>query len=135
MSELDDLIYARSDACRQKSSYEGQLETTERKLERIREAVRQVDTVKDNLQALSTRTINMENVESWKGNKYSDYQGEISSLSAAILAYSQDVDRIHDQMNLERARLENEASDLRGIIGRLAGWINTLGAQIDNFFN
>lgn len=135
MSELDDLINARSNARRQKSTYEGQLETTERKLERIREAVKQVDIVKDNLRSLSTRTINLENVELWKGNKYSEYQGEVSSLSAAILAYSQDVDRIHDQMNLERVRLENEASDLRGIIGRLAGWINSLGAQIDNFFN
>lgn len=135
MSDLDNLIYKRSKAYQQKSLYESQLRTTEEKISILRVAVRQVDDVKDNLQRLSVRTIELANVERWKGNKYSDYQGEVSGLSSAILSYSMDVDRIHDEMNMELARLENEARNLNGLIGDVVSWINNLCAQIENFFN
>ena len=51
------------------------------------------------------------------------------------LSYGLEVDRIHDDMNLELARLQNEESNLQGLIGSLASRINVLCARIENFFN
>ena len=135
MKSIDDLIYERSNAYRQKSAYEMQLSTTDDKIYRLRVAVKQVDDIKDSLCRLSTFTIDLENIESWKGNKFSNYQGEISGLSEAIRSYAMDVDWIHDQMNMELSRLENEARNLHGLIGNLVSWINNLGTQIENYFN
>ncbi len=38
-------------------------------------------------------------------------------------------------MNLELARLQNEESNLQGLIGSLASRINVLCARIENFIN
>ena len=115
MSELDALVNERSAAYREKYSYENQLMAVGDKIQRLRYAVKQVDGVKDGLVAMSTRTINLATVENWKGNKFTEYQAEISELSAAILSYGLEVDRIHDDMNLELARLQNEESNLQGL--------------------
>lgn len=115
--------------------YEAQLWTTEEKIKMLREAVRQIDEVKDNLEGLSIRTLGLISVDRWRGNKYSDYQSEISGLSLAVLSYSWEVDRIHDDMNMELSRLENEARNLHGMIGSVVNWINDLCTQIENCFN
>ena len=126
MSELDALVNERSAAYREKYSYENQLMAVGDKIQRLRYAVKQVDGVKDGLVAMSTRTINLATVENWKGNKFTEYQAEISELSAAILSYGLEVDRIHDDMNLELARLQNEESNLQGLGNRKcrisSGW-------------
>ena len=111
MSELDALVNERSAAYREKYSYENQLMAVGDKIQRLRYAVKQVDGVKDGLVAMSTRTINL------------------------ALSYGLEVDRIHDDMNLELARLQNEESNLQGLIGSLASRINVLCARIENFFN
>ena len=144
MSELDALVNERSAAYREKYSFENQLMAVGDKIQRLQYAVKQVDGVKDGLVAMSTRTINLATVENWKGNKFTEYQTEISELSSAILSYGLEVDRIHDDMNLELARLQNEESNLQGLneesnlqglIGSLASRINVLCARIENFFN
>ena len=60
---------------------------------------------------------------------------KIQRLQYAVLSYGLEVDRIHDDMNLELARLQNEESNLQGLIGSLASRINVLCARIENFFN
>ena len=117
MSELDALVNERSAAYREKYSFENQLMAVGDKIQRLQYAVKQVDGVKDGLVAMSTRTINLATVENWKGNKFTEYQTEISELSSAILSYGLEVDRIHDDMNLELARLQNEESNLQGLHG------------------
>lgn len=135
MSDLGDLIYNRSRAYQQKRIYESQLRTTEEKSRVLRAAVEHVDDVKDSIQRLSTRTINLANVERWRGKQYYGYQGGVSRLSSAILSYAGEVDFIHDEMNIELARLKNEARDLDGLIGNVVSWIDDLCAQIENFVN
>ena len=121
MSELDALVNERSAAYREKYSFENQLMAVGDKIQRLQYAVKQVDGVKDGLVAMSTRTINLATVENWKGNKFTEYQTEISELSSAILSYGLEVDRIHDDMNLELARLQNEESNLQGLGSRHLG--------------
>ena len=60
---------------------------------------------------------------------------QVDGVKDGLLSYGLEVDRIHDDMNLELARLQNEESNLQGLIGSLASRINVLCARIENFFN
>ena len=134
MSELDALVNERSAAYREKYSFENQLMAVGDKIQRLQYAVKQVDGVKDGLVAMSTRTINLATVENWKGNKFTEYQTEISELSSAILSYGLEVDRIHDDMNLELARLQNEESNLQGLTEHSGAGSRHLGIVVIDIY-
>lgn len=72
----------------------------------------------------------------WKGNLWqSDYKTAVSGVESAYSTIISEIDTNLDNLNLERARYNNLANEQWGIAGRLAGAVNSLITEIQNWLN
>lgn len=72
----------------------------------------------------------------WVGEQYRGFQRDIEALESENDNYYRgSLDYILDALNDEITRVENLYLAEQGLVGRLAGVINSLANEVENFFN
>lgn len=127
----------RDQKLREKQRLENEVRANREKIERLKRAYDALKPLVEDAEEIEK--IDKHNLKfrtDWKGNRWHSFESnEAALIKQADNDYAKALDWVRDQINLERARLENENTEKYGTIGWLAGRINTLGTQIQNLFN
>ena len=78
---------------------------------------------------------NIDNKKSWKGSTYESFKQDGNTLKDADRNYEKAIDRVHDDMNNEIARLEKEIAHRTGLLSSINAEINSLNTRLANLFN
>ena len=121
----------------QKAEREREKRVLEEKIRRLKAAEKAIKPEKSGINTLKEEVHKQRKPDSqWDGNmknRYQDYVG--NDFRQQYNTYYSGVDGLHDAIIMKIASLQNEASDLTGIIGALTRSINSLWASIRALFN
>ena len=121
----------------QKAEREREKRAIEEKIRRLQEAERQVKVEKNIIKDLKNQVHKQRDPDKqWDGNlknRYKDFVG--NDFEQDYNAYHNGVDALLDAIVRKITSLQNEASDLGGIIGSLARAINSLWGEIRALLN
>ena len=137
MSDTSSLRSEMNSKSAQKSRKESEKANIDRKLERLRTARDQVAAEKSNINELRNSVRAKDDPgDSWKGQKRNQYCDYVSNdFKGYYDTYYNHADTLHDDITRKIVELENESSELGGIIGWLASSINSLWGEIQSAFN
>ena len=121
----------------QKENREREKRAIEEKIRRLQEAERKVKAEKTIIKEMKGQVHKQRDADSqWKGNlrdKYHSFVG--NDFKQDYNSHYDGVDNLLDDIVRKISELQNEASDLSGIIGALANAINSLWGEIRALFN
>ena len=121
----------------EKANREQEKRAIEEKIRRLQEAEKKVKTEKATIRDLQDHVHKQRKPDSqWDGNlknRYQDFVGD--GFKQDYNNYYNSVDTLLDTIVRKIVSLQNEASDLTGIIGFLTRSINSLWGEIRTLFN
>ena len=119
------------------SSEESKISDLEAKILRLKATKDSIALVKDDIKNSSSAQQNLSFLmNGWQGeqaNKVS--KSLVDDFSTVYLDYYGAVDALHDDINSELTRLENEKFQSEGILGGLRSLLNSLWSAFENAFN
>lgn len=135
--ELIDLQSSRNAMMRQRTQAASDKEIAQRKAERLKTAYNQVHDVIERARSLESAVQKHESTgDEWKGTKSDKYTKYVSAdFKSNYTSYIDQLDDIQDRINSELTKQQNTALRLSGDILGFAQAINSLGHQIQNWFN
>lgn len=139
MNELDRLYSARSAYKSQKRSYESERAAVREKLDRLKEAKRNVSNVKNNMVDPARDDISNKlgkHADTWQGTVYENvYEVHAYGIMSNYNNYYDDVDYILDAICDEITRLENENRHLGTLLNAVINTLNSIGNEIEKLLN
>lgn len=136
-----------SEARSKKSKYEAQRAEYDKKVASNNAKIKRLQAAKKDLKAIKARleqdskkqkkhSENEDTYYEWTGDKKDDvYSLYASTTVSEYKYYIETVDNALDAIVTEETTLENENFEMFGIIGKLAGWINSLASKIEKLRN
>ena len=122
----------------QKAEHEREKRNLEDQIIRLQAAEKKVQAEKKIIYALKDAVAQQRNPDKkhWDGNMKTQYKDFISNdFKADYQTYFKAVDTMQDTISRKITFLQNQASDLTGIIGVLTRSINSLWGEIKTLFN
>ncbi|MFA9379048.1 MAG: DUF5082 family protein [Lachnotalea sp.] len=133
---IESLYDEQSRAYDKKDGYEDKRSDVKAKISRLKSALSKVSSIKHQVSKKRSEASRLAHVDKWKGNKFNEYQEEINdSLMNGFNIYYDKTDDISDKIRSKITRLENESSELKGLIGEAWNLINDIATAIINFID
>lgn len=120
----------------QKSSLENEVRILNGKIERLKRAYRQIHEAKKGYdkEKKALQKIYEERF-SWQGSNYDTFVNKSNTCKRANDSFLRDIDRVQDEVNRTLTSYENQVIEKTGMIGKIAGWINSAWTELENLFN
>lgn len=137
-AEYDSMVSQKREAEAQAAQCERRIEECRYKIQRLERASNALAELKKDFKSIqkSTKELTKDQDKSWRGSTHDSFKILIDEVEdQGRYYYANTLDRVHDELNLEIARLKSERAEQYGLLGRLYGTINTLGTKIMNYFN
>lgn len=138
MGKLEDLKRQRNACYRQKTECIEKRRVIASKLERLRQAKREVAERKDDAGDIrkDMKKLPKEYKEKWQGEAYDWLKSKTEDVLVPNLKqYHRDVDSVLDDICDEITRLENENRQLGWLLNSICNNINSLGNEIEKLIN
>jgi len=122
----------------QKAEREQEKKAIGEKISRLKEAEKKVKAEKKTIKTLKKEVYKQRDPDKtqWDGDMKNKYKGYVeTSFKNEYETYFGGVDNMHDAIIRKITELQNEASDLTGLIGELAKSIKSLWGEIRALFN
>lgn len=137
---LNQAYYEKRQYEQQKREKQAKYDDNAEKIDRLKEAKKTLKQIKDRLEERAKQQKkdgqNLDTYYEWTGEHRNNAEDMYASIiPSEYLYYIYMVDNVLDAICDEETRLENDNMDLLGIIGKLAGWINSLGNEIQKLLN
>lgn len=136
-AEYVSLVGQKNDAEYRASLCESRIENYKYKIRRLERARDSVRGLKDSFRDIQKQIKKLpDNGKQWKGATHTEFEkkiGDVTEQGDNYYRYS--LDRVHDELNNEITRLQNECARQYGILGEIYSTINSLATKIANFFN
>lgn len=123
---------------KQEEMYQAQNDqnTLASKIERLVEAKRQLHPIQHEFFVMKhDMDRKAEKEDKWKGDKYTDYEADLSIFLENYRTYYNGLDYLYDNICDEITRLENESNETGGIIGWLQNSLNSLENEVEKLIH
>lgn len=142
-SKQQELDRARSQKSRYEqdlASYRSRYDSNNKKLERIRQSKKEISDIKDFLDSRASEqkkhAENPDTYHQWSGNKQQEvYEMYFTVATGEYKYYISMVDNLLDALVDLETQYENDNTEMLGLIGTVAGWINSLAGEIEKLLN